>query len=1067
MPPGSVDLAGGVLSFSSAINRNLGSASGQIRWTSSGGFAGSPIVNLSGGATLTWGTGGFVPAGCELILGAADFYGNPELKNPVDLGGEVRTIRVNGTPFGYSDTRGALSGSLSNGGLTKTGPAVLQLDGANTYSGATIVSDGILMATDGVGLPTASNLVLAGGAFTTTGAFTRALGPDPGQVQWAGSGGFVANQRKMTINLGGGTEPGTVTWAAGGFVPAGAELVLGSFSSYEAELQNPVDLSGGTRTVRVISGSGALAGTVSDGSLTKVGPGLLKLSAANTYDGATTVTEGGLLITHPQALGSEAGPVVVASGAYLQLGENLTVSGKTLVLNGMPDYGALRATKGSAAWAGPIVLGSDALIRSSYPLTLSGPITGDGTILTLRGNGAVGLIAGPISGSIGLKVLTDPSSSDDSAVWTVSGNNTYSGPTIIGDATLRLAAAHAIPSDGLLLAGGWLDLNGFDYTANLPSGYDAYGAVVLGAGRLTLNVGSGAASFRCTIGGTGGVTKTGPGKVLINPPKDCTYTGSTVVAEGVLTTSLLPSGNNVTVAGGTFDIDAYPLALGSVTLSDGLITATTGYFSAGVVDARQGTISARMVGAGALTKSTPGTVILTVANIYTGPTTISAGTLRLGVNNAVPGGSSVTVQGGGTLDMGAYSSTSGPVTLADGTIMGTTGTLTGTSYEVRKGSVSAKLGGTGGLVKTTVDTVTLTAPNAYSGPTTLSGGALQAVSGVGLPTASNLVLNGGVLEGLGTTTLTRSLGTASNNVQWAGSGGFGARGGKMTVAIGGTGAPTALTWGSGTFVRSGSSLILSSLTADNEVEFRNPINLANAARTVWVNDNPLSSADFATLSGILSNGGLTKDGPGLLVLKGGQTYTGVTTIAAGTLKLAAGATMASGAYDVTAGATLDLRDLMGGLTLGAGKRLKGGGTVLGNLVVGGAVAPGESPGTLSVGNITFASASTLEIELGDTVRGTGYDVLASSGNVTIQDGSTLSVVLLDAFMPELDDEFDILDFAALTGQFTTINLPALGGDLTWNTSDLHTDGTISVAPEPTTLALLALGGLALLSRRRK
>jgi autotransporter-associated beta strand protein len=236
---------------------------------------------------------------------------------------------------------------------------------------------------------------------------------------------------------------------------------------------------------------------------------------------------------------------------------------------------------------------------------------------------------------------------------------------------------------------------------------------------------------------------------------------------------------------------------------------------------------------------------------------------------------------------------------------------------------------------------------------------------------------------------------------------------------------------------------------------------------VTVNDNPFSAGDFATLSGILSNGGLIKDGPGMLVLKGSHTYTGATTVAAGTLELAAGAALASTAIDVQPGAALDLRDLVGGLTLGAGKSLKGGGTVLGDLVVGGTLSPGESPGILSVQGITFAAGSILNMELGGTVRGSGYDALVSSGGVVLQDGSTLSVSLISNFVPEMGDEFDVLDFSSLSGQFTTINLPALGGGLTWETADLYSNGTISVAPEPATLALLGLGSLALLRRRRK
>jgi autotransporter-associated beta strand protein len=485
-------------------------------------------------------------------------------------------------------------------------------------------------------------------------------------------------------------------------------------------------------------------------------------------------------------------------------------------------------------------------------------------------------------------------------------------------------------------------------------------------------------------------------------------------------------------------------------------------------DVRKGTVTAKLGGTAGLTKTTTDVVILSGANAFTGPTTVSGGTLRLGASNALPGSSNVTVQGGSTLDIGTSNTNAGTVTLADGTITGTTGILTGLGYDVRKGTVTAKLGGTAGLTKTTTDTVTLAGANSYNGPTAISGGILRATSGTGLPAASNLMLSGGALESIGATTFSRTLGTSgTNTVQWTSTGGFSAIGGKITVALGGTPSPTPLTWGSGNFVPSGSALVFGSPTAASETEFMNSINLAGASRTVTVNDNPASGTDLATLSGVLSNGGLTKDGPGLLVLKGSHTYTGATTVAAGTLKLASGAALASTTFDVNAGATLDLRNLLGGLTLGAGKSLKGGGRVLGDLVVGGTLSPGESPGILSVEDITFAAGSILNMELGGTVRGGGYDALVSSGDVVLQDGSTLSVTLISGFAPELGHEFDILDFSSLSGQFTTINLPALADGLSWSTDELYLNGTIGVTPEPATLALLALGGLALLSRRRK
>ena len=74
---------------------------------------------------------------------------------------------------------------------------------------------------------------------------------------------------------------------------------------------------------------------------------------------------------------------------------------------------------------------------------------------------------------------------------------------------------------------------------------------------------------------------------------------------------------------------------------------------------------------------------------------ITDGTLAYGASNAIFGGP-VTVAGG-TLDLGAFSDTVGVVTLSSGTITGAAGVLTGASYAVQDGTISAILGGGGGL----------------------------------------------------------------------------------------------------------------------------------------------------------------------------------------------------------------------------------------------------------------------------------------------------------------------------------------------------------------------------------
>ena len=94
---------------------------------------------------------------------------------------------------------------------------------------------------------------------------------------------------------------------------------------------------------------------------------------------------------------------------------------------------------------------------------------------------------------------------------------------------------------------------------------------------------------------------------------------------------------------------------------------------------------------------------------------------------------------------------------------------------------------------------------------------------------------------------------------------------------------------------------LSSNTAQSEVDVQNAIDLNGAVRTIFVDDNPNSTGDFARLSGYINdntvgnstgawNGGINKTGPGRLILSGdndygdGKGYAGATTISQGVLQ---------------------------------------------------------------------------------------------------------------------------------------------------------------------------------------
>lgn len=129
------------------------------------------------------------------------------------------------------------------------------------------------------------------------------------------------------------------------------------------------------------------------------------------------------------------------------------------------------------------------------------------------------------------------------------------------------------------------------------------------------------------------------------------------------------------------------------------------------------------------------------------------------------------------------------------------------------------------------------------------------------------------------------------------------------------------------------------------------------------------------------------------------------------------------------GGTLDPGD---NLTLESGDSLIGSGILSANLVNGGTVSPGASPGIITVdGDYTQQADGILEIQLGGTTAGTGYDQLVVTGTATMN--GTLTVSLLDGFMPELGDTFFIIDHSGEgssgTGDFDTINLPDLAGGL--------------------------------------
>ena len=172
-------------------------------------------------------------------------------------------------------------------------------------------------------------------------------------------------------------------------------------------------------------------------------------------------------------------------------------------------------------------------------------------------------------------------------------------------------------------------------------------------------------------------------------------------------------------------------------------------------------------------------------------------------------------------------------------------------------------------------------------------------------------------------------------------------------------------------------------------------------------------------------------------------------------------TLSTGPYSQTAGTTIvnGTLNLGGGSVTISGGTLDGNGKVIANVFNSGNVAPGNSPGLLTItGDYAQTSSGVLDIEIGGTTPGTQYDVLDVNGIATL--GGTLDVTLLNSFDPPVGSSYVILDPSSINSVFATLDLPSLGPTKAFDVQYNATNVTLTVAavPEPAALGLLARPG---------
>lgn len=441
-----------------------------------------------------------------------------------------------------------------------------------------------------------------------------------------------------------------------------------------------------------------VSGDVGSGGLRKLGTGTLTLSAVNTYIGPTTVSNGTLLVSGSLANGSA---VSVESNAVLLA--NGTVGGTVAV--------AARATLGGLGTINNLVTlapGNAAVSltnSSSATLTLGGGLTlDDGNLLAFDVGATSDKIA--ITGGVFTKnpgtVTVTVANIANFSVGTydliTGGGITSTNGFVLGNAIepfrLWLAA-----SDGklqLVVAAEWLsawwkgDVDGIWNTFSAGNGnWDSSqsgGADVAGVPLANFNLhfsADSAANFDNTLG-----TNTIVNTLNFDTGTPITIAGAnTLTVNAGIVNSSVAGANSISVSG---------LVLGG---DQTWVNDSANPFK----------VTAPVSGLCSLTKSGTGHLTLTAANTFSGPTTVNEGTLQLG-DGVVDGSLSSAISNNASLAYVVASAQTAP------------------------GPIS----GSGAVEKTGAGTLTLTAANTYSGPTTISEGTLQLGNGT---TAGSLAAN--------------------------------------------------------------------------------------------------------------------------------------------------------------------------------------------------------------------------------------------------------------------------------------------------------------------------------------
>ncbi|MFM2241594.1 MAG: hypothetical protein RLZ97_449, partial [Verrucomicrobiota bacterium] len=751
----------------------------------------------------------------------------------------------------------------------------------------------------------------------------------------------------------GGVTANDITFNTTGYTISGAGLTL----------------DGATPTITTDAGITSTISSVISGSagLTKAGAGTLTLSGANNFTGITTISNGTLRAGNGAALGSNASGTTVSSGASLDLnGSNLGTEVITINGTGTGGNGALVNQGAEQTNAvGRIILGSHASIGGTarWDLRNSSPTLDlANSTLTKTGANYIALVGAAVTPGTG-NIIINQGEFSVQTTSALSGSSANS-VTVNNGGTLGMWQSTVAHNWSLNLNTG----STLRAQSSASAGQNTWNGPVAVSGQVTL-LAEGVLNLGNAITGTANLTKTGNSSVTITDTGSLAHTGNLTVSAGsVIFSSLASLSNtgNIAVNAGTLTIGGPFGTVGNLTLSGGNVNVNN-------------------------------------TSSFTGTTTLNAGTLTLNYatddNSKLPNAQPLTLAGGTiSLTGGTHVESVASTTLLANTLSNVTvGSHSGwLDMKAINRQAGAAVNFSGSYVATTDNANS----NGILGPWATVAGNNWAVNDSGLP--------GGDVIAFGDYVYTFNLGDdaslyANQHVVVDTSQAPGAGISPHSLVFNTAVAPTLTLQGTNTLSTGG---ILVGSTVGNNASTITGGDLTGPNNGELV-INQRNTANTLTIGSSITNNGTTdllKTGPGTAILNAANTYSGTTTIAAGSLQIN-NASAIGGSDIVTSGSSSAALVLNDGLTTGSGKTItiagagaaeffgalstNGSATWQGNAVIG--AATGTRIGTLGGGTLTFTGniSEPLGVPSQLLIRPNTGGAVVLSGNNTYSGGTHL------------------------------------------------------------------------------